>query len=82
NNFVAAFYKKFADSSLILNADTKLDDLKQTGSTHYYLTAFMKLTSHLDMTKETKISCFMKGLKPIVKDHLINIIHQPKTLEE
>ncbi|KAG6855658.1 hypothetical protein H0H87_012365, partial [Tephrocybe sp. NHM501043] len=81
-NFLAAFHKKFANPSLILNADTKLDNLKQTGSAHYYLTAFIELVSHLDMTEETKISCFMKGLKSTVKNHLVNIINQPKTLKE
>ncbi|KAG5723598.1 hypothetical protein E4T56_gene18148 [Termitomyces sp. T112] len=79
--FLLAFRKKFADPSLIQNADVKLDALKQTGSAHYYLTSFMKLTSHLDMTEQTKIMHFMKGLKPSVKDHLVNIVEQPTTLE-
>ncbi|GLB44446.1 hypothetical protein LshimejAT787_1700730 [Lyophyllum shimeji] len=81
NAFLAAFRKKFADPSLITTADQRLDALKQTGSAHYYLTSFMEIASHLDMTEQTKISRFMKGLKPIVKDHLVNIIDRPSTLE-
>ncbi|RDB14615.1 Retrotransposon-derived protein PEG10 [Hypsizygus marmoreus] len=82
NNFLVAFRKKFADPSLITTADQRLDQLKQTGSAHYYLTSFMELASHLDMTEQTKISRFMKGLKPSVKDHLVTIVNRPLTLEE
>ncbi|KAF5367277.1 hypothetical protein D9615_010460 [Tricholomella constricta] len=82
NNFLAAFRKKFADPSLITTADQRLDQLKQTGSVHYYLTSFMEIASHLDMTEQTKISRFMKGLKPIVKDALVMVVHRPTTLEE
>ncbi|KAF5384867.1 hypothetical protein D9615_000927 [Tricholomella constricta] len=82
NNFLAAFRKKFADPSLITTADQRLDQLKQTGSVHYYLTSFMEIASHLDMTEQTKISRFMKGLKPTVKDALVMIVNRPTTLEE
>ncbi|KAF5387625.1 hypothetical protein D9615_000718 [Tricholomella constricta] len=82
NNFLAAFRKKFADPSLITTADQRLDQLKQTGSVHYYLTSFMEIASHLDMTEQTKISRFMKGLKPIVKDALVMVVNRPTTLEE
>ncbi|KAG6851640.1 hypothetical protein C0991_007363 [Blastosporella zonata] len=33
------------------------------------------------MTEETKISRFMKGLKPAVKDGLVPIVDRPKTLK-
>ncbi|GLB42514.1 hypothetical protein LshimejAT787_1105290 [Lyophyllum shimeji] len=79
--FLATFRKKFADPSLITTADQRLDALRQTGSAHYYLTSFMEIASHLDMTEQTKISRFMKGLKPIIKDHLVNIVDRPSTLE-
>jgi hypothetical protein len=81
NDFLAAFRKKFADPSLITTADQRLDNLKQTGSAHYYLTSFMELASHLDMTEQTKISRFMKGLKPSIKDLLVNVVNRPVTLE-
>ena len=32
------------------------------------------------MTEQTKISCFMKGLKPAIKDNLVSIINCPQTL--
>ena len=60
-------------------ADQKLEKLKQTGSVHAYLTCFVELSSHLKMTKQTKINWFMKGLKPVIKDNLISIIDQPLT---
>ncbi|KAF5382123.1 hypothetical protein D9615_004195 [Tricholomella constricta] len=82
NNFLAAFRKKFTDPSLITTADQRLDQLKQTGSVHYYLTSFMEIASHLDMTEQTKISRFMKGLKPIVKDALVMVVNRPTTLKE
>ncbi|KAG6864010.1 hypothetical protein C0991_001122 [Blastosporella zonata] len=67
--------------SLIKNADNCLDTLKQSGSAHSYLTALMEIAAHLNMTEETKISRFMKGLKPAVKDGLVPIVDRPKTLE-
>ncbi|KAG5352158.1 hypothetical protein C0989_003523 [Termitomyces sp. Mn162] len=79
--FLLAFCKKFSDPSLVQHAELKLDVLKQTGSAHYYLMAFMELASHLNMTEQIKITHFMKGLKSSVKDHLINIINHPATLE-
>ncbi|GLB40089.1 hypothetical protein LshimejAT787_0705990 [Lyophyllum shimeji] len=81
NAFLATFRKKFTDPSLIITADQHLDALRQTGSAHYYLTSFVEIASHLDMTEQTKISCFMKGLKPIVKDHIVNIVDRPSTLK-
>ncbi|KAG6887075.1 hypothetical protein C0992_000905, partial [Termitomyces sp. T32_za158] len=68
--------------SHIKNAEFKLNALKQTVSAQYYLTAFMKLASHLEMTEQTKITRFMKGLKSSVKDHLVNIVNCPTTLED
>ncbi|PPQ91144.1 hypothetical protein CVT25_012551 [Psilocybe cyanescens] len=59
SGFVQEFTTKFADPHLILSADQKLDRLKQT-----------ELSLHLDMTEQTKISHFMKGLKPAIKDNL------------
>jgi hypothetical protein len=32
------------------------------------------------MTEQTKISRFMKGLKPSIKDNLVSIINRPQTL--
>jgi len=32
------------------------------------------------MTEQTKISRFMKGLKPAIKDNLVSIINRPQTL--
>ena len=32
------------------------------------------------MTEQTKINCFMKGLKPAIKDNLVSIIDCPLTL--
>ncbi|KAG5716244.1 hypothetical protein E4T56_gene10823 [Termitomyces sp. T112] len=74
-------WKKFADPSLIQNTNIKLDALKQIGSAHYYISSFMELASHLDMMEQTKITCFIKGLKSSVKDHLVNIVDCPSTLE-
>ncbi|RDB20221.1 Retrotransposon-derived protein PEG10 [Hypsizygus marmoreus] len=82
NSFLVTFRKKFADPSLITTADQRLDQLKQTGSAHYYLTSFMEIASHLDMTEQTQISRFMKGLKPAVKDALVTITNRPVTLED
>ena len=50
------------------------------GSAHAYLTRFVELSSHLEMTEQMKINCFMKGLKPAIKDNLVSIIDQPLTL--
>ena len=44
------------------------------------ITCFGELSSHLEMTEQTKINQFMKGLKPVIKDNLISIIDQPPTL--
>ena len=74
---MSEFQKKFADPQLSSTADQKLKKLKQTGSAHAYLTHFVKLSSHLEMTEQTKINHFMKGLKPMIKDNLIN---RPLTL--
>lgn len=79
-NFIQEFRKKFADPRLILTADQKLDQLKQTGSAHSYLTRFVEISSHLDMTEQTKISRFMKGLKPAIKDNLVSVVDRPTTL--
>ena len=61
-------------------ADQKLEKVKQTGLVHAYLTCFVKLSSHLKMTKQTKINWFMKGSKPVIKDNFVSIINQPLTL--
>ena len=79
--FLAEFRTKFADPRLIQTAEYKLDQLVQTGSAHSYLTHFIELSSHLDMTEQTKISRFMKGLKPAIKDNLVSIINRPQTLQ-
>ncbi|KAG5729101.1 hypothetical protein E4T56_gene3144 [Termitomyces sp. T112] len=49
--------------TLVQNAELKLEALKQIGSTHYYLMAFMQLARHFDMTEQNKITRFMKGFK-------------------
>ena len=77
---MSEFHKKFADTRLSSTADQKLKRLKQTGSAHAYLTRFVKLSSHLEMTEQTKINHFMKGLKPAIKDNLVSIIDHPLTL--
>ena len=64
NKFLVAFRKKIANPLLIQNAKLKLDVLKQTVLAHYYLTFFIELARHLDITKQTKITQFMKGLEP------------------
>ena len=78
--FLAEFHTKFADPRLIQTAEYKLYRLVQTGSAHSYLTHFIEILSHLDMTEQTKISRFMKGLKPAIKDNLVSIINRPQTL--
>jgi hypothetical protein len=80
NRFLTEFRKKFADPRLTSTADQKLDKLKQTGSAHAYLTRFVELSSHLDMTEQTKINRFMKGLKPTIKDNLVSVVERPLTL--
>jgi hypothetical protein len=78
--FITEFKKKFADPRLTLTADQRLDRLRQTGSAFDYLTRFLELSSHLDMTEQTKINRFMKGLKPAIKDNLVSIVDRPDTL--
>lgn len=78
--FITEFKNKFADPRLIQSAEYKLDRLVQTSSAHSYLTHFIEISSHLDMTEQTKISRFMKGLKPAIKDNLVSIINRPQTL--
>jgi hypothetical protein len=80
DRFLDEFKKKFSDPRLIQTAEYKLDRLVQTGSAHSYLTRFIEISSHLDMTEQTKISRFMKGLKPAIKDNLVSIINRPQTL--
>ena len=80
SRFVDEFKKKFSDPRLIQTAEHKLDRLVQTSSAHSYLTRFIEISSHLDMTEQTKISRFMKGLKPAIKDNLVSIINRPRTL--
>ena len=78
--FMSEFRRKFTDPRLSSTADQKLERLKQTGSAHAYLTRFVELSSHLEMTEQTKINRFMKGLKPAIKDNLVSIIDRPLTL--
>jgi hypothetical protein len=78
--FLTEFRKKFADPRLSSTADQRLDKLKQTGSAHAYLTRFVEISSHLDMTEQTKINRFMRGLKPTIKDNLVSIVDRPTTL--
>lgn len=78
--FLAEFRKKFADPRLSSSADQRLDKLKQTGSAHSYLTRFVEISSHLDMTEQTKINRFMRGLNPAIKDNLVSIVDRPSTL--
>ena len=80
SRFIDEFKKKFSDPCLIQTTEHKLVQLVQTSSAHSYLTRFIKILSHLDMTEQTKISCFMKGLKPAIKDNLVSIINCPQTL--
>ena len=80
SRFIDEFKKKFSDPRLIQTAEHKLDRLVQTSSAHSYLTRFIEISSHLDMTEQTKISRFMKGLKPAIKDNLVSIINRPQTL--
>jgi hypothetical protein len=78
--FLVEFRKKFADPRLSSSADQRLDKLKQTGSAHSYLTRFIEISSHLDMTEQTKINRFMRGLNPAIKDNLVSIVDRPSTL--
>lgn len=80
SRFIDEFKKRFSDPRLIQPAEHKLDRLVQTSSAHSYLTRFIKISSHLDMTEQTKISQFMKGLKPAIKDNLVSVIHCPQML--
>ena len=78
--FLAEFRKKFADPRLSSSADQRLDKLKQTGSAHSYFTRFVEISSHLNMTEQTKINQFMHGLNPAIKDNLVSIVDCPSTL--
>ena len=80
STFLAEFRRKFSNPSLVQSAKYKLDQFVQTSSAHSYLTHFIDISSHLDLTKQMKISCLMKGLKPVIKDNLVSIINRPQTL--
>ena len=80
SGFIDEFKKKFSNPRLIQNAEHRLDQLAQTGSAHSYLTCFIEISSHLNMTEQTKISRFMKGLKPAIKVNLVGIINHPQML--
>ncbi len=74
------FKSHFESSDLKAQMQRKLEDLVQTGAASDYAAAFYDITSHLDLTEESKMLSFRRGLKPAVLDGLALIIPQPSTL--
>lgn len=51
----------------------KLDALEQTGAVNTYISKFHDIISHLDLSEQTKIAKFKKGLKDELKKALIGV---------
>jgi hypothetical protein len=75
--FVSDFRTNFADPNLQSSAMMKLDRLRQTGSAFQYTTKFHQICAHLNMTEETKIDRYKRGLKDAIKDALVPVIPRP-----
>lgn len=71
------FCAHFGDSDIVKSSQAKLDALKQTGSCAMYASKSREYHVHLQMTEETKITTFYKGLKSGVKDLLVGKTEPP-----
>ncbi|KAI3616569.1 hypothetical protein WG66_011385 [Moniliophthora roreri] len=74
--FAESFKKHFGDSNIVATAQSKLDDLYQTGSAAQYIAWFNEWVIHLDLTDTSKIHMLYRHLKTSVKDAITFV---PKT---
>lgn len=70
----AAFVTHFGTSNQIGYYLRKIETLQQTGSAASYISSFKDCCAHLDLTEQTKIAKFKKGLKKELKDYLVGVI--------
>jgi hypothetical protein len=80
--FVQNFRDHFGDSDLEGTSLRKIEALKQTGACATYASRFKELLVHVDFSESTKINKFKEGLKPEVKDVLVNIMDKPKQFDK
>ncbi|ESK81264.1 hypothetical protein Moror_8480 [Moniliophthora roreri MCA 2997] len=74
--FTESFKKHFRDSNIVATAQSKLDDLYQTGSAAQYIAWFNEWVIHLNLTDTSKIHMLYRHLKTFVKDAITFIDDQ------
>ncbi|KAI3618821.1 hypothetical protein WG66_015017 [Moniliophthora roreri] len=82
--FTESFKKHFGDSNIVATAQSKLDDLYQTGSAAQYIAWFNEWVIHLDLTDTSKIHMLYGHLKTSVKDAItfVSKTTQPTKFKE
>ena len=78
DGFIEAFKEHFQDTDVVRSAMQRLERLKQTGSAADYAARFCEDIVHLNVTDETAIFMFRKGLKSEVKDLMTTV--KPSTV--
>lgn len=81
DNFVEAFKRHFGDSDLQGTVRRQLNALKQMGSAATYAARFRELVVHLDLTEQSKVDMFFKGLKESV-GYGLTIAGKPSTIDD
>lgn len=79
-NFTKAFHTHFGTSDIEGTYLRKLESLRQTGSAAQYIARFHEYSAHLDLSEQTKLVMFKKGLKDATRAALVNT-KLPDTLE-
>ena len=67
-HLLANFKKHFESSSLKSQMQRRLYAIEQTGSCSDYTALFYDIISHLDLTEETKILHYKRGLKQTIRE--------------
>ena len=81
DRFLGEFKRRFESPSLILQKTREIERIKQTGSCATYTALFGEILVYLDLSEETKIHYFKRGLKSDVLKALAPIVNKPTVLE-
>ena len=82
--FEAGFLANWSDPAALQVAERRIGELNQTGSASNYATEFRVIASKLDWSDSALMAAFRQGLKPFIKEKLIEhtIGRDIKTLDD
>lgn len=78
---ILEFKQHFEDSDLKATMQRKLDELTQRGSAADYASRFQEILAHLQLSEETKVLAYRRGLKDSVLTAIAVAHDDPTTLD-